>query len=252
MTALRVQGLGKAYKIYAHQRARLKEWVLPVLGAQHKLRWALQDVSFSLAAGEALGVIGGNGAGKSTLLKLIMGTARATTGRIESEGRIAGLLELGIGFHSELSGRQNVFMAGQLLGYQIADIRCLMPDVIAFADIEEEIDAPLRVYSSGMIVRLAFAISTAVRPDVFVIDEALSVGNAAFKEKSFDRLERFRQEGTSLLVASHEMPTIERLCDRAMLIESGRLACLGEAPSICETYRQLGLAKRGQEAKEAL
>lgn len=236
MTAVEVQRLGKAYKIYPHQRARLKEWVLPMLGVQHKLRWALHDVSFRLAAGEAMGVIGGNGAGKSTLLKLIMGTARPTTGEVRSQGRVAGLLELGTGFHPELSGRQNVFMAGQLLGIRVDDIKALMPQVVAFADIGEEIDAPLRVYSSGMIVRLAFAISTAVRPDVFVVDEALSVGDAAFRSKSFDRLARFRKEGTSLLVASHELETIESLCDRAMLIDNGRLARVGDAQTVCQAY----------------
>src|SRR5439155_16701595 len=155
------------------------------------LIWVLRDVTFDVSPGEAVGIVGSNGAGKSTLLKLITGTIRPTTGAFESGGRIAALLELGIGFHSEFTGRQNVFMAGHILGIPAHQIASLMGAIEAFAEIGEYVDEPVRTYSSGMQVRLAFSVATAVRPDILIVDEALSVGDTYFQHKSFDRIRQF-------------------------------------------------------------
>jgi lipopolysaccharide transport system ATP-binding protein len=198
MGSIHVAGLGKAYKQYPNRWSRLAEWLLPAGGPRHKLKWVLQDVSFQVAPGEAVGLIGINGAGKSTLLKLITGTTQPTTGGVQMQGKVAALLELGMGFHPDFSGRQNVVMAGQLLGLSIEEIAQLMPQIEAFADIGDYIDQPVRVYSSGMQMRLAFSVATARRPDILIVDEALSVGDAYFQHKSFDRIRQFRKEGTTL------------------------------------------------------
>ena len=200
MGHLSVRGLGKAYRQYAQKSGRLAEWV--GLGRRHELKWVLRDISFDVAPGEAVGIVGANGAGKSTLLKLITGTIRPTTGAYEAGGRIAALLELGIGFHPDFTGRQNVYMAGHILGIPAGRIDALMAEIEAFAEIGDNIDNPVRTYSSGMQVRLAFSVATAVRPDILVIDEALSVGDAYFQHKSFDRIRAFRDEGTTLLFVS--------------------------------------------------
>ena len=155
----------------------------------------LQDINFSVNPGEAVGIIGINGAGKSTLLKMITGTTQPTTGSVHITGRVAALLELGMGFHPDFTGRQNAFMAGQLLGYSVEEIARLMPEIEAFAEIGDYIDQPVRVYSSGMQMRLAFSVATAIRPDVLIVDEALSVGDAYFQHKSFDRIRQFREAG---------------------------------------------------------
>ncbi len=182
MGYLHVRNLGKAYKRYPAKWGRLAEWV--GLGAHHDLNWVVRDVSFDVAPGEAIGIVGANGAGKSTLLKMIAGTIRPTTGAFESGGRVAALLELGIGFHPEFTGRQNVYMAGHILGIPAERIGSLMEAINAFAEIGDYMDQPVRTYSSGMHVRLAFSVATAVRPDILIVDEALSVGDAYFQHKS--------------------------------------------------------------------
>lgn len=192
MPVIAVQNLGKAYKQYPNKWARLLEWMLPYANQRHHLHWVLKDIAFELQPGEALGIIGVNGAGKSTLLKMLTGITQATTGSIAIRGRVAALLELGMGFHPDFSGRQNVLISGQLLGYTAAQIEALMPEIEAFAGIGDYIDQPVRVYSSGMQVRLAFSIATAIRPDILIIDEALSVGDTEFQHRSYDRIRRFR------------------------------------------------------------
>ena len=179
MGAIVVTSLGKAYKQYPTRWSRLAEWVIPGR-PRHKLKWVLRDVSFSVQPGEAVGLIGINGAGKSTLLKLITGTTQPTTGTVFMEGRVAALLELGMGFHPDFTGRQNVYMAGQLLGMTVEEIAALMPEIEAFAEIGDYMDQPVRVYSSGMQMRVAFSVATARRPDILIVDEALSVGDAYF------------------------------------------------------------------------
>jgi lipopolysaccharide transport system ATP-binding protein len=246
MGSIRVTNLGKAYKQYPTRWSRLAEWVLPFLGLRHQLSWVLKDINFRVEPGEAVGIIGVNGAGKSTLLKLITGTAQPTTGNVEISGRVAAMLELGMGFHPDFTGRQNVFMAGQLLGLNVEEITALMPEIEAFAEIGEYIDQPVRVYSSGMQMRLAFSVATARRPDVLIVDEALSVGDAYFQHKSFDRIRAFRKAGTTLLIVSHDKHAIQSICDRAILLNSGKLALEGEPEAVMDYYNAM-LAERGNQ-----
>lgn len=238
-----VSGLGKAYKQYPTRWARLREWLVPFSASRHSLHWILQDVDFEISPGEAVGVVGVNGAGKSTLLKMLAGTTQPTTGSIRVEGRVAALLELGMGFHPEFTGRQNVFMAGQLLGLSLEEIHAMMPDVERFAEIGEAIDQPVRTYSSGMQMRLAFSVATARRPDVLIVDEALSVGDAYFQHKSFERIRGFRRAGTTLLIVSHDRGAIQSICDRALLLNAGKLAMQGNPESVMDYYNAL-LAER--------
>jgi lipopolysaccharide transport system ATP-binding protein len=213
--------------------------MLPLRGPRHALKWVLRDISFQVAPGEALGLIGINGAGKSTLLKLITGTTQPTTGSVQTSGSVAALLELGMGFHPDFTGRQNVLMAGQLLGMQVPEILELMPQIEAFADIGDYMDQPVRVYSSGMQMRVAFSVATARRPDILIVDEALSVGDAYFQHKSFDRIRQFRQQGTTLLLVSHDKQAIQSVCDRAILLDGGRLARQGKPEEIMDYYNAL-------------
>lgn len=239
MGTIRIHQLGKAYKQYHGRWTRLLEWMLPFRGRQHDLKWVLQDISFQLAPGEAVGIIGINGAGKSTLLKLITGTSQATTGTVALSGRVAALLELGMGFHPEFTGRQNAYMAGQLIGLTVDEIDLAMPQIEEFAGIGEYIDQPVRVYSSGMQVRLAFSVATAKRPDVLIIDEALSVGDAYFQHKSFERIRQYRQSGTTLLIVSHDRAAMQSICDRAILLDAGRIAKQGPPDEVMDYYNAL-------------
>lgn len=237
MKSIVVSNVSKAYKRYPSKWARMLEWIT---GHQkHQKNWVLRDIIFSVNSGEAVGIIGVNGAGKSTLLKIITGTTQPTTGGVFVNGRVAALLELGMGFHPDFTGRQNIFMAGQLLGYKSDEISLLMPEIEAFADIGDYIDQPVRVYSSGMQVRLAFAVSTAVRPDVLIVDEALSVGDAAFQRKCFRRIEDYQTAGTTLLFVSHDIEAVKRICDRAVFINSGMVVEIGAAKTVCDAYERL-------------
>lgn len=239
MGTIVVSNLGKAYKQYPTRWSRLREWLLPFQGPQHKLKWILQDISFTVQPGQAVGLIGINGAGKSTLLKLITGTTQPTTGHVHLEGRVAALLELGMGFHPDFTGRQNVYMAGQLIGMSVEEITRLMPQIEAFAEIGEYMDQPVRVYSSGMQMRVAFSVATAVRPDILIVDEALSVGDTYFQHKSFDRIRQFRREGTTLLLVSHDKQAIQSVCDSAILLDAGRLARQGNPEEIMDYYNAM-------------
>ncbi|HEX8784980.1 MAG TPA: ABC transporter ATP-binding protein [Telluria sp.] len=239
MGAIVVSGLGKAYRQYPTRWSRLAEWILPGNHPRHKLKWVLRDISFTVRPGEAVGLIGINGAGKSTLLKLITGTVQPTEGSVYMEGRVAALLELGMGFHPDFTGRQNVYMAGQLLGMTVDEIRALMPEIEAFAEIGDYMDQPVRVYSSGMQMRVAFSVATARRPDILIVDEALSVGDAYFQHKSFERIRQYRQQGTTLLLVSHDKQAIQSVCDRAMLLDGGRLAREGAPEEIMDYYNAM-------------
>lgn len=239
MGSIVVENVGKAYKHYESQWGRLAEWMFPWRPARHQESWVLRDVSFGVMPGEAVGILGINGAGKSTLLKIITGTTQPTTGSVRLDGHVAALLELGMGFHPDFTGRQNVYMAGQLLGLGADDISVLMPAIEAFAEIGHHIDHPVRTYSSGMQMRLAFSVATARRPDVLVVDEALSVGDAYFQHKSFDRIRQFRKEGTTLLIVSHDRNAIQSVCDRAILLDGGRLAMQGRPEDVFDYYNAL-------------
>lgn len=252
MGSIRVNKLGKAYKQYDSRWGRLAEWVLPFLGQRHRLKWVLQDISFQLAPGEAVGIIGINGAGKSTLLKLITGTAQPTTGSVAMTGRVAALLELGMGFHSDFTGRQNAYMAGQLIGLTVDEITELMPQIEEFADIGEYIDQPVRVYSSGMQMRLAFSVATVKRPDILIVDEALSVGDAYFQHKSFDRIRQYRQLGTTLLIVSHDRTAMQSICDRAILLDGGFLAKQGSPEEVMDYYNAIIAEREGSRIEQVV
>ncbi|MGE8317166.1 MAG: ABC transporter ATP-binding protein [Comamonas sp.] len=237
MSTLTVTNIGKAYKRYPSKWARAWEWITRRI--THEKTWVLRDINFAVQPGEAVGIIGVNGAGKSTLLKIITGTTQPTQGQVTSQGRVAALLELGMGFHPDFTGRQNVFMAGQLLGLRQDEIAGCMPAIEAFAEIGDYIDRPVRMYSSGMQMRLAFSVATAVRPDVLIVDEALSVGDAYFQHKSFSKIREFREQGTTLLIVSHDRGAIQSLCDRAILLERGFVIKDGRPEEVMDYYNAL-------------
>jgi lipopolysaccharide transport system ATP-binding protein len=252
MGTIVVSNVSKAYKRYPNKWARMLEWITG--RHQHKKAWVLRDINFTIEPGEAVGIVGVNGAGKSTLLKIITGTTQPTTGSVRVDGRVAALLELGMGFHADFTGRQNAYMTGQLLGYSVHEIDVLMPRIEAFADIGDYIDQPLRMYSSGMQVRLAFAVSTATRPDVLIVDEALSVGDAAFQRKCFRRIQEYKEAGTTLLFVSHDTETVKKICDRAIFVNGGIISRIGKARSVCDAYERLlfGVAVNTNEAKNEI
>jgi lipopolysaccharide transport system ATP-binding protein len=246
MGAIVVEGVGKAYKQYSGRWSRLLEWLVPNWCGgrpRHQQKWVLEDISFSVEPGEAIGIVGVNGAGKSTLLKMITGTTQPTVGRVHTTGRVAALLELGIGFHPDFTGRQNAMMAGQLLGLSAGELERLMPEIIAFAEIGDYIEQPVRVYSSGMQMRLAFSVACAKRPDILIVDEALSVGDTYFQHKSFERIRSFCRQGTTLLMVSHDKGAVQGICDRAILLDAGRLSMQGAPDAVMDYYNAL-LAER--------
>jgi len=251
MGSITVSQLGKAFKQYPTRWARLAEWLWPGRQRRHRLQWVLQDISFAVRQGEAVGIIGLNGAGKSTLLKLITGTTLPTVGSVHISGKVAALLELGIGFHPDFTGRQNVFMAGQLLGLGVDEISQLMPEIEAFAEIGDYLDQAVRVYSSGMQMRLAFSVATARRPDVLIVDEALSVGDAYFQHKSFERIRAFQKEGTTLLIVSHDKQAIQSICDRAILLSAGRVAMEGPPEAVMDYYNAMLAEHQGQQLSQS-
>ena len=226
-TAIRAASLGKVFRVWRHPSDILKE---ALTGRRHHSEFeALRDVSFDVARGSVVGIMGRNGAGKSTLLRIIAGTLDATSGRVSVAGRISAILELGTGFHPEYSGRENVFLGGLCLGLTRAEIAARLDEIVAFAELEEFIDRPFRTFSSGMQARLTFAVATAVDPDILIIDEALAVGDARFALKSFDRVRQFRRQGKSILLVSHNINQVVSICDRALLLEKGRILRTGRA-----------------------
>ncbi|WP_423179017.1 MULTISPECIES: ABC transporter ATP-binding protein [unclassified Stenotrophomonas] len=243
---LRVEGVGKAYRVWGSEWLRAASWFgLPTRPREE--HWVLRDVSFSIAPGEAVGVIGQNGAGKSTLLKLITGTAQPTEGRVKCTGRVAAILELGMGFNQDLTGRQNAFHSAGLMGYSQEQIAEAMPGIEAFAEIGEYFDEPVRTYSSGMQVRVAFAVATAFTPDLLIVDEALSVGDSYFQHKSFDRMRRFREEGTSIMLVSHSPGDVKALCDRVILLDKGQVLKDGAPDEVIDFYNALIARKENEK-----
>ena len=248
--AIRVTGLGKAYKQYPNRWSRLLEWIVHFSAQRHRQHWIMQGVDFEIARGQAVGIVGANGAGKSTLLKMITGTTQPTCGKIEVKGRVAALLELGMGFHPDFTGRQNAFMAGQLLGMQVEEIETLMPGIESFAEIGEAIDQPVRTYSSGMQMRLAFSVATARRPDILIVDEALSVGDAYFQHKSFERIRQYRQAGSTLLIVSHDRAAIQSICDSAILLKDGHMVLHSHPLEVLDYYHAMMAEREGQIVKQ--
>ena len=233
---LNVEGVSKRYATYRHESARFAAWFgLPARPGREF--WAMRNVSFSLPRGQSLGIIGGNGAGKSTLLKMITGVVEPTSGRIEVKGTTAAILELGLSFHPDLTGRENVFLYAAMLGMDTAEVEELEPSIRAFAEIGDAFDQPMRTYSSGMQARVAFAVATARRPDLLIIDEILSVGDGYFQNKSFERILGYREAGTSILFVTHGIEGVEAICDRALWLENGQVAMDGESGDVCRAYR---------------
>ena len=228
------QGLGKEYKLYDSPRQRLKALVTG--GAHHRSHWALRDVSFELHRGQCMGLVGDNGAGKSSLLKLIAGTLQPTTGTVERAGRVTAILELGAGFHPDFSGRDNLRFGGSLIGIDPARMAELEPSIIAFSELGEAIDRPVKTYSSGMVVRLAFALVTAVEPDVLIIDEALAVGDQHFQKKCVERITQFRENGCTILFCSHSQYHIRQLCNVALWLDGGRVRAQGGTDAVLSAY----------------
>ncbi|OBZ26288.1 ABC transporter ATP-binding protein [Pseudomonas protegens] len=234
--AIKAQGLGKCYPIYDQPRDRLLQLLLPRGKQRYREFWALKDVALEVRKGETLGIIGRNGSGKSTLLQLICRTSTASTGSVTSHGRIAALLELGSGFNPEFSGRENVYLNGAVLGLKRAEIEARFDEITAFANIGEFIDQPTRTYSSGMLVRLAFAVSVCVEPDILIVDEALAVGDASFQFKCLERLERLTRQGMTLLFVSHDMSMVKRFCNRALYLRDGEIRASGAPEAMAELY----------------
>jgi len=234
--AVLVQALSKRYKLYAAPWHRAVEWVTGGRRRMHEEFWALRDVSFEVHRGECLGIIGRNGSGKSTLLKILAGASVPTAGLHRTNGRMLALLELGAGFNGVLTGRQNVVASAELLGFPPGYAAARISDIEAFAEIGEHFDRPVRTYSSGMFVRLAFSTFMFLEPDVLVVDEALSVGDVFFQQKCFDAVRRMRANGTTLLYVSHDMPSVSNLCDRVLLLDHGKPLFLGDPDEAIAHY----------------
>lgn len=237
--AIKVTNLSKHYKLYNKHTDRFKEALSPSRKKYHKNYKALDNISFEIKKGEALGIIGRNGAGKSTLLKIITGVLTQTSGEVEVNGRIASLLELGAGFNPELTGYENIYFNASLLGLSDDEIDSKIDSIISFADIGEHIYQPVKTYSSGMYVRVAFAINVAIEPDILIVDEALAVGDALFQKRCYQHIEKIVENGTTLLFVSHEQETVRTLTQRAIFLKNGEINSIGSSSEIILDYRRL-------------
>jgi len=241
--AISLNNVSKCYKRYSHPVDRLKELLLPNKSHAQKF-WALQDINLKVTKGETLGIIGQNGSGKSTLLQIIAGTLTPTTGEVWVNGRVSALLELGSGFNPEFTGRQNVFFNGQILGLSREEVEAKFDDIAAFAELGDFIEQPIKTYSSGMFVRLAFAVAVSVNPEILIVDEALSVGDIYFQQKCFERIRDLKRLGTTLLFVSHDSGAVYKLCNRAILIESGKVILDDKPRQVIDLYEAKLLKKR--------
>ena len=256
--AIKVENLSKCYHIYDQPRDRLKQMILPrlqrAIGMQPRQYfrefWAIKDVSFEVKKGETVGIIGRNGSGKSTLLQVICGTLSQTSGSVITNGRIAALLELGSGFNPEFSGRENVYMSCALLGLGKEEVDNRFDDIAAFADIGDFIEQPVKTYSSGMFVRLAFAVNVISSPDIMVVDEALAVGDMNFQAKCMTALTRFQEQGGTVLFVSHDVGAIKSLCRQAVYLEHGQVISTGPAPEVAERYVRTMREEMSAEARK--
>lgn len=247
--AIKVESLSKCYHIYDRPRDRLLQMLARGRKQYYREFWALKDVSFEIRKGETVGVIGRNGSGKSTLLQMICGTLNPTSGSIQTNGRIAALLELGSGFNPEFTGRENVYLNAAVLGLSREEINTRFDDIAAFADIGEFMEQPVKTYSSGMMVRLAFAVQAMVDPDILIVDEALAVGDEKFQRKCFARLEVLKSRGTSIIFVSHSTQQIIELCERAMLLERGVRLMHSSPLSVTRAYQKLIYAPSEKQAE---
>ncbi len=248
--AIEAQQLGKCYTLFERPADRLKQLLWGRWRTYGREFWALRDVNLAVRPGEVVGLVGRNGAGKSTLLQLVCGTLAASNGTLMVKGRVAALLELGGGFSPDFTGLENIYMNAAILGLKRAEVEARLPEILAFADIGDFIRQPVKTYSSGMFMRLAFAVATSVEPDILVIDEALSVGDGAFARKSFDRIMKLKDAGKTILFCSHSMYQVEALCSRVLWIEAGAVRMQGPAAEVTSAYaaslEPAGLAEPAQ------
>jgi len=241
MDVIKLDNVSKTYTYYAHGVDRLLEII--TRRSRHHAFVALHPLNLTISQGQVVGIIGNNGAGKSTLLKLIAGTLRPDVGVATIHGRVAALLELGTGFHPEMSGRENVYLSGTMMGLSLGEIEALYPEIVAFADIGDFMEQPVKTYSSGMFMRLAFAVATCVEPDILIVDEALSVGDGAFARKSFNRFMQFKQSGKTILFCSHSMYQVEAICDRVLWLDKGQVQLGGIPSEVISAYNEFSLSQ---------
>ena len=237
--AIECNELSKCFTIYKNPKDRLKQAFSRNPKKYHEEFWAVKNVNLSIKKGETVGVVGGNGSGKSTLLQLICGTLTPTHGTVQTNGRISALLELGSGFNPDFTGIENIYLYGCILGLKNKDIDLALEEIISFADIGDFIYQPVKSYSSGMKVRLAFGVAINIKPEIMIIDEALSVGDERFQRKCYSKIEEIREAGTSILFVSHSANTIINLCDRALLMHRGSLICSEEPKKIVSYYQKI-------------
>lgn len=237
--AISIAGVSKCFEMYDKPRDRLKQFFAPSGRKFYREFWALNDVSFEVARGETIGILGRNGSGKSTLLQIIAGTLTPTVGEVQVNGLLAALLELGSGFNPEFTGRENVYLNGAVLGFTREQMEERFAGIEAFADIGEHMDQPVRTYSSGMYVRLAFAVQACVEPQILIVDEALSVGDEKFQRKCFEYIEGLRARGCAILIVTHATATVEKFCQRAVLLHKGKVHGIGDAKTIIDQYHAL-------------
>jgi ABC-type polysaccharide/polyol phosphate transport system ATPase subunit len=247
--AVRVESVSKQYRIYDRPADRLKETLTRGRWKAHREFWALKDISFNVEAGATTGIVGPNGSGKSTLLQIITGTLEPTHGSVSIEGRVAALLELGAGFNPEFTGIENIFMNASLMGFSGSETEKLLPEIASFAEIGDFIYQPLKTYSSGMYVRLAFAAAIAVAPQILIIDEALAVGDAVFQHRCMRRIKEMQENGTTILFVSHDPASVRALCNRAILLNQGEKIAEGSPPDVLNRYQKIIMAR--QQAYEA-
>lgn len=247
---VQLENLGKCYRIYKNPKDRLKQALWRGRRQYYRDFWALRDISLKVSKGETLGIIGCNGSGKSTLLQMICGTLTPTEGSIKTQGRIAALLELGSGFNPEFTGRENVAINARLLGLSEKEVEEKFDQIVDFSEIGQFIDQPVKTYSSGMFVRLAFAIASHADPDILIVDEALSVGDIAFQNKCILRIKKLRDDGLTLIFVSHDLSTLQLICDRAIWIHKGKLQEEGEPVQVCQEYYALTTQNQAQEIED--
>ena len=252
MDVIKVENVTKVYPMYDKPSDRLKEALSPFHKSYHHDFFALENISFHIGAGETVGIVGTNGSGKSTILKIITGVLNPTQGTSETNGKISALLELGAGFNMDYTGLENLYMNGTMMGYTRDEMEERIPGILEFADIGDFINQPVKTYSSGMFVRLAFALAISVEPEILIVDEALSVGDAFFQAKCFHKLEEIKKSGTTILFVSHDMMSVKKLCKRAIWLEQGVVRMDGDAGDVCEAYLSMQIAENNRRKFKAV
>lgn len=250
MSAIDVNEVTKIYRLYNSPKDRFREAINPFHKKYSEPFYALNQVSFQIEKGETVGIIGTNGSGKSTVLKIITGVIKQTEGNVQVNGKVSALLELGAGFDMEYSGIENIYMNGAVLGFSREEMDVKKEEILAFADIGDFVYQPVKTYSSGMLVRLAFALAINVEPEILIIDEALAVGDAFFQAKCFNKLEEIKKAGTTILFVSHDILSVKKLCSRAIWLEKGNIREIGEAKEVCEKYLSMQIEEQNKEKEQ--